>query len=99
MTGVAVAGGTPTTIGVVDGGAPLGLVLAWFAAAGLLLVGGVPADLLRWRATTYSLTADRLEITFSLLAHSKSPWPATASAASTSRRRRCTGRSASRCRA
>ncbi|MFI5612813.1 PH domain-containing protein [Amycolatopsis sp. NPDC051903] len=72
MAGVAVAAGTPTAIGVVGGGAPLLPVLAWVAGAGLLLVGvSVLADLLRWRATTYSLTADRLEITFSLLARSK----------------------------
>lgn len=72
MAGVAVAAGTPTIIGITGGGTPLWTALAWVVPAGLLLVGvSVLADLLRWRGTRYHLTGDRLEVTFSLLVHSR----------------------------
>lgn len=70
MCGVALSAGVPTTIGVA-GGNGLGVALAWvIPGAVLLAAGGAVVEWLRWRATTYRVTDDRLELRFDLIASS-----------------------------
>lgn len=71
MLGVAFGAGVPTTIGIA-GGAGIGTALAWvLPCAALLIIGGAVVELLRWRATRYRVTDDRLELRFELVVNSR----------------------------
>ncbi|MBE1502525.1 putative membrane protein [Amycolatopsis lexingtonensis] len=65
--GIAVSAGVPIAIGTRS---------LWLVPAAVLFVGaGVLADFVRWRATRYRLTAERLELEFRFLAHTRKSLP------------------------
>ncbi|WP_158892409.1 PH domain-containing protein [Amycolatopsis anabasis] len=75
MAGVACGAGVPTTIGIA-GGHGLGFALAWvLPCAALLIGGGALADLVRWRATRYRVTEQRLEWHFQFVLKSRRSLP------------------------
>lgn len=69
-TGVTLATGVPLGIGMLGDGKSASFVLTALAAA-VALAGVLAAlgGLLRWRHTQYRITADRIELRFSLLVH------------------------------
>jgi len=63
LAGIAVSAGTPVAIGTRS---------PWLVPAALLFVGGgVLADYVRWRHTRFRCTAERLEIEFDFVAHTR----------------------------
>lgn len=63
MAGVAAAAGIPTTTGIVNGGGPLGLTLAFVLPGAALLIGAVTlADYVRLRKTYYRVTDTKIEL-------------------------------------
>lgn len=66
LAGVSFSAGVPIVIGA---GVP---AFAWLVPAAVLLVGGgVLADLVRWRHTRFRCTAERLEVEFRFVAHTR----------------------------
>ncbi|MGW4062719.1 PH domain-containing protein [Amycolatopsis sp. NPDC004747] len=67
MAGVAVSAGTPVAIGT---------RALWLVPAAALLVGaGVLAEYVRWRHTRFRCTAERLEIEFRFVVHTRKSLP------------------------
>ncbi|GAB3278939.1 PH domain-containing protein [Parasphingorhabdus pacifica] len=70
MCGFAISAAVPATIGI-SRGTGIGVALAWvFPGALLLIAAGTVIEWLRWRATTYRVTDERLELRFDLIASS-----------------------------
>ncbi|OXM68711.1 PH domain-containing protein [Amycolatopsis vastitatis] len=67
LAGFSVSAGTPIAIGTRS---------LWLVPAAVLLVGaGVLADYVRWRHTRFRCTAERLEIEFDFVAHTRKSLP------------------------
>jgi putative membrane protein len=67
LAGFAVSAGTPIAVGTRS---------PWLVPAAVLLVGaGVLADYVRWRHTRFRCTAERLEIEFDFVAHTRKSLP------------------------
>jgi putative membrane protein len=67
LTGAAISAGIPIAIGTRS---------FWLAPAAVLFVGGgVLADHLRWRYTRFRCTAERLEVEFAFVAHTRKSLP------------------------
>ncbi len=76
FTGVAIGAAVPTTFAIVGGGASLGIVLIWVAAAAVLFVGAVVLiDLFYWQGARYRVTPERLEYAFRLVVQTRKSLP------------------------